>query len=131
MTLFLPESLSSYGDLWERSLGENGYMYDWVPLLFIWNCQHCDNIVKLYFDANQISEIYVFSFSEELWLNKPRLILKNKPLRDKEIHEQMHHRRNQAKITKTFIQYVQWISADHVTKVADLDCWQISKCFYS
>ena len=27
VTLFLLESLSSYGDLWERSLGENGYMY--------------------------------------------------------------------------------------------------------
>ena len=40
--IIFTESLSSYGDLWERSLGGNGYMYvyDWVPLLFIWNCHN-------------------------------------------------------------------------------------------
>ena len=37
---------------WERSLGENGYMYmySWVPLLFTWNCH---NIVLISYTSKQ------------------------------------------------------------------------------
>ena len=35
---------------WERSLGENGYMYmyGWVTQLCIWNCQHCELAILLF-----------------------------------------------------------------------------------